>query len=127
MTLQRGDIVPHFEVRTVSGERFSYSAIWQRKNLVLISLSATAAADEDYVRELQRHEAEFSECDSVYVVTRDGVPGLPAPGALIADQWGEIVHVAAAIDGDHMPTPRELLEWVEYVASRCPECEGEAK
>jgi hypothetical protein len=36
--LQRGDIVPHFDVRTTSGERFSYSAIWQRKNLVLIEL-----------------------------------------------------------------------------------------
>jgi hypothetical protein len=40
-------ISPHFDVRTTSGERFSYSAIWQRKNLVLIRLSATAAADED--------------------------------------------------------------------------------
>jgi hypothetical protein len=46
---------------------------------------------------------------------------------LIADQWGEIVHLVAAIDVDHMLTPRELLERVEYVASRCPECEGEAK
>jgi hypothetical protein len=127
MTLQRGDIVPHFDVRTTRGERFSYSAIWQHKNLVLISLSPAATADEDYVRELKRHDAEFSERNSLCVVTRDGVPGLPAPGALIADQWGEIVHVVAAIDVDDMLTPRELLEWVEYVTSRCPECEGEAK
>ncbi len=127
MTLQRGDLVPHFEVRTTSGERFRYSEIWQRKNLVLISLSPTAAEDEGYIRELKRHEAEFGERDSVCVVTRDDVPGLPAPGALIADQWGEIIHVAAALDVDDMPTPRQLLEWVEYVASRCPECEGEAR
>jgi hypothetical protein len=51
MTLQRGDIVPHFDVRTTSRERFSYSAIWQRKNLVLIILSATAAEDEGYMRD----------------------------------------------------------------------------
>jgi hypothetical protein len=88
MTLQRGDLVPHFDVQTTSGERFSYSDIWQRKNLVLISLSATAAEDEGYMRELKRHEAEFSELDSVCVVTRDDVPGLPAPGALIADPVG---------------------------------------
>ena len=127
MTLQRGDLVPHFEVRTTSGELFSYSAIWQRKNLVLISLSATAAENEDYLRELQKHDAEFSERNGVCVVTRDDVQGLPAPGLLITDQWGEIVHVLASVDVDDLPMPRELLEWVEYVASRCPECEGEAK
>jgi hypothetical protein len=125
--LQRGDLVPHFEVRTTTGELFSYSSIWQRKSLVLISLSPTVAANEDYVRELKKHGAEFSERDSVCVVTRDGVLGLPATGALIADQWGEIVHVVAPIDVNDMPTPRALLEWVEYIASRCPECEGEAK
>jgi hypothetical protein len=108
MTLQRGDIVPHFDVRTISGDRFSYSAIWQRKILVLISLSPTAAEDEAYVRELKRHEAEFSERDSVCVVTRDGISGLPSRGALIADQWGEIVYVATAIDVDHMLTPRRV-------------------
>jgi hypothetical protein len=73
--LQRGDIVPHFEVRCHSRRR------------------SRAAS----------------------------------PRSVIADQWGEIVHLVAAIDVDHMPTPRELLERVEYVASRCPECEGEAK
>jgi hypothetical protein len=125
--LQRGDIVPHFEVQTTSGDRFSYSSIWQRKILVLINLSPTADIDEDYVRELKRHDAEFIERDSICVVTRDGVSGLPAQGALIADQWGEIVHVVTANDVDDMPTARELLEWVDYVASRCPECEGEAK
>jgi hypothetical protein len=125
--LQRGDIIPHFDVRTTTAELFSYSGIWQRKNLVLISFAPTTAADEEYVRHLKSRDAEFSGRDSVCVVTRDGVPGLSAPGALIADQWGEIVYVVAAVDVDHLPTPRELLEWVEYVESRCPECEGEAK
>jgi hypothetical protein len=125
--LQRGDIVPHFEAQTTSGDRFSYSSIWQRKILVVISLSPTADIDEDYVPELKRHDAEFIERDSICVVTRDGVSGLPAQGALIADQWGAIVHVVTANDVDDMPTARELLEWVDYVASRCPECEGEAK
>jgi hypothetical protein len=125
--MQRGDIVGHFDVRTTSADRFSYSSIWQRKNLVIITLSATATDDEVYLRELNRHEADFSEHDSVCVVTREDLPGLPAPAALIADQWGEIVHVVAALDVNDLPTPHELLEWVAYVASRCPECEGEAR
>ena len=36
--LQRGDSVPVFEVTTVDGEPFSYSSIWQRKNLLLLTL-----------------------------------------------------------------------------------------
>jgi len=117
MTMQRGDIVGHFDVRTAGGDPFSYLSIWQRKNLVLITLTATATDDEGYLRELERHEAKFSERNSVCVVARGDLPGLPAPGALIADQWGEIVHVVAAIDVTDLPTPHELLEWVEYVAS----------
>lgn len=124
--LQRGDIVPHFEVRTVHGEVFSYSAVWQRRNLVLVILSATAAAD-GYVRDLRARDAEFGDRDSVCVVTHDGVSGLPTPGALVADRWGEIVHVAAATGTADLPTPQELLDWVEYVGNRCPECEGEAR
>jgi hypothetical protein len=38
--LQRGDSVPHFEVKTVEGQRFSYSTIWQRRHLVLLAIGA---------------------------------------------------------------------------------------
>jgi hypothetical protein len=60
-------------------------------------------------------------------MTRDDVPGLRAPGALVADRWGEIVYVAPIAEAAGSPTVAELLEWLEYVQHRCPECEGEAK
>jgi hypothetical protein len=50
------------------------------------------------------------------------VTGVPRPGALVADRWGEVVHVE-----DGWPTVSSLLEWLDYVAHRCPECEGEAR
>jgi hypothetical protein len=124
--LQRGETVPHFDVQTVDAEMFSYSAIWQRRNLVLIALPPTGVADE-YVRGLTAREAEFSDRESVCVVTRDAVPGVPIPGALVADRWGEIVEVIAASGIAALPTPVQLLDWVEYIQNRCPECEGEAK
>jgi hypothetical protein len=127
MTLQRGELVPHFEVRTASGEPFSYTSIWQRKSLVLISLSPAEAGDEDYLRELSRHDAEFGARGSICVATRNEVPGLPVPGVLIADKWGEIIQIVAAAGVADMLGANELLDWVEYVASRCPECEGEAR
>ena len=36
--LQRGDSIPHFEVRGLEGGPFKYSTIWQHKNLLLVVL-----------------------------------------------------------------------------------------
>ena len=117
--LQHGDLMPHFTVVTVQGDTFSYGAIWQHKNLALVTLPAVAA----YPHPSDRADA-FCERKSVCVVTRDALAGVPSPGALIADKWGEIVHVAAPGRSDELPTLSELLEWLEYVERRCPECEG---
>ena len=124
--LQRGDSVPHFTARAVTGEVFTYATIWQRKNLVLVTVSAMDASG-DYVRTLREQDAEFNDLASVCVVTHDPIAGLPAPGALIADRWGEIVHVSAANHVAGLPTVLDLLEWVEHLEHRCPECEGEAR
>jgi hypothetical protein len=124
--LDRGDAVPHFEVRTVDGDVFAYSTIWQHKSLVLITLPP-GMCEGTYVSELSRLSSQFKDRQCVCVITRDIVAALPAPGALVADRWGEIVHVAAASDVAALPTAGELLEWVEYLETRCPECEGEAR
>ena len=60
-------------------------------------------------------------------MTRDTVPGLPAPAALVADRWGEIAYVATAPTLDGLPAPSTLFDWLDYVVQRCPECEGEAR
>jgi hypothetical protein len=61
------------------------------------------------------------------VITSDAVPGLDAPAVVVGDRWGEIVYVTATADAADLPPARELLEWISYVETRCPECEGEAK
>ncbi len=123
---KRGDDVPHFQARTIGGEVFRYDEIWQHKNLVLVTLPA-AASDDSYVRELTARSSEFADRNSACVTTRDRLSWLPAPAALVADRWGEIVHVAAASEVAALPKPGDLLDWLEYVESRCPECEGEAR
>lgn len=122
--LQRGDSVPHFTVKTVDGDVFEYSSIWQRKNLLLVVLPHAPNNDGAFA-DLRGRATEFRALETQWVVTRDDVSGLPVPGVLIADRWGEIVHVTSASAA--MPTPEELLGWLEYVQNRCPECEGEAK
>jgi hypothetical protein len=45
------------------------------------------------------------------------------PAAAIADRYGEIYHVWPRDDGDARPgpPPRELEEWLRYLALQCPE------
>jgi hypothetical protein len=125
-TLQRGGQVPHFEVKTLAGDVFSYSTIWQRKNLVLVTLP-DHGREGDYPSTLAARGRDFEEHRAACVMTRDHVPGVPTPGTVIADRWGEIVHVVAATHISELPPASELLEWLEFVEQRCPECEGEAK
>ena len=126
--LERGDSVPHFEVTTVDGRLVRYSTIWQRRNLVVIALpEADTLAAERYLSSLTELRSgaitQHTEC----IVTRDSVQGLPAPGVVVADQWGEIAFVVSAPALDALPSAHELILWIEHVRQRCPECEGEAK
>lgn len=124
--LQRGDAVPHAEVRTIEGALFRYATIWQRRNLLLVVLPASAAGDT-YAAEVSSRGGEFRDLATECVITRDSVPGLAGPAVLVADRWGEIVHVAATARVAELPAPEALLEWLDYLERRCPECEGEAR
>jgi hypothetical protein len=124
---QRGDLVPHFQVTTLDGRRFSYSTIWQRTNLVLVAFpESDSAASRAYAAELALRIPEFRLQNTVCVMTGEQVPGLLQAGTVVADQWGEIVDIRGAATAADLMSAEELLEWVRYVEIRCPECEGEA-
>ena len=125
--LQPHDLVPHFEVTDLQGERFRYSSIWQRKNLVLVMLPDPESSSPGYADHLMARVPGSNEDDTAWIVTRDSVAGLPHPGVVVADRWGEIIHVARPSEVEDLPTPDEIAEWVRYLQHRCPECEGEAK
>jgi hypothetical protein len=127
-SLQRGDLIPHFEVTTLGGERFEYATVWQRRNLVLVTLPASdSEASRNYVSELSERMSQFRAQNTELVMTREQVPGIPQPSALVADEWGEIIYVHAAAEVAGLPSAEDLSDWIEYVETRCPECEGEAK
>ena len=122
--LQPGEQVPHFEVTAVDGQRFSYEMAWQRRHLVLVILPPESDGFEAGV---MRRASEFAALDTACVLTREHVEGVPVPGVLIADRWGEIAHISAATQISNLPSADDLLAWAEHLQQRCPECEGEAR
>jgi peroxiredoxin len=124
--LQIGDTVPHFELRSVDGVLIRYSTIWQHRNLVLVSLRANEN-DDHYINQLRARASAFDDHVSTCVVTREHIAGLAAPGLLVADRWGEIVHIVASPSVSELPAADRLLKWLEAIEYRCPECEGEAR
>jgi hypothetical protein len=115
-------------VTNVQGQAVSYSTIWQRKNFLLVTVpvSDPLGSFAKYIGRLAVAMPALTERHTECVITRDVVAGAPSPGIVVADRWGEIVHVARGSQGTPLPEPDELLEWIDYVQHQCPECQGEA-
>lgn len=125
--LQRKDVVPHFVVTTLTGATVRYADIWQQRFLVLLSLPETSdgrggsVEDESaraYVARVERLCAS-AEVPTTCVGTTDAVPGVPRPGALVADRFGEIAFIDGADSVDALPSAESLMEWLGYIAIRC--------
>jgi hypothetical protein len=123
----RGDQVRHFDVNGVDGTRVEYAAIWQRQNLLLVSLPDLTAPDAAaFLSALADRSADIDAYDVRTVVTTDDLEGVARPGVVVADRWGEIKFAAGAPSAAELPSVDELVEWVRFVQCACPECEGEA-
>jgi hypothetical protein len=128
VALHRGDAVPHFEVTAIDGSRVDYRAIWQRRNLLLVSLPGTVgrAPRPALLDELAARAEQLRGLATAVVITGSAVEGVPCPGVLVADRWGEIYFVrGGSLAG--LPDAGELLEWLSYIQQECPECEGERR
>ena len=120
--------MPHIDVQTTAGERFTYQSIWQRLGLVLVALpKLRTEAGAGYGASFLARRQEFTNHEAYCVVTHDRIPELTAPAVVVADRWGEVVHVATARQVEDLPTVDEVLAWTGHVQVRCPECEGEAR
>ena len=125
--LQTHHLVPHFDVSDLAGERVHYSSLWQRKNLVLVTLPDAEAPAREYVDRLMALVRGLNDEDTKWIVTEDRIAGVPCPSVVVADRWGEVAHVAHPSRVEDLPVPEELVDWVRYLEYRCPECEGEAR
>jgi hypothetical protein len=121
----RFGLVPHFDVATLDGRRVRYQDIWQRRNLVLVVLPSDQRDSVNrYVQPFTSRLQEFEEGETAVVVTTDPVPGLAPPRVVVADRWGEILHIVTAPGGQvsELPGVDDVLSWVWFTRIQCPEC-----
>jgi hypothetical protein len=128
MALQAHDLMPMFTVTNRwDGATIRYRDVWQRKNLLLTSIPSADPATEQYIEALRERSGELGSEDVQIVVTSEAVDGIPSPGVAIADRWGEIYFVQGASRAADLPVADELVDWLRYVQTECPECQGERR
>lgn len=114
--------MPHFEVTARDGRRVRYGELWQRRSLVFVALLDGGACDEEYAAQLLRREPGFAAEEAALVISADPVERFPRRGVVVADRWGEVVFSRAVEAGADLPAVEDLLEWIRFVRSQCPEC-----
>ena len=128
MTIRAHDLMPMFTAANRGdGTPVEYRDIWQRKNLVLVTLPDDDPTASSYATSLRITQPELTSEDTRLIVTSSRIDGIPAPGVVVADRWGEVYYVASATRASGLPGPDELIEWIRYVRNECPECQGEAR
>ena len=128
MTLSPRDLLPMFTVtNALDGALVRYQDVWQRRNLVLALVPDNDPTGTAYTKPLIEAASTLGTHDTTLIVTSDPIPGIPSPGVVVADRWGEIYYVTGAARAVDLPTPDDLAEWLCYVQRECPECQGEAR
>lgn len=122
---------------------------WAREATVLLRLDdVDCARCREYLRELDRHRAELALWDGRVVVVVPGsledaarlkeelglgltvvadpdgrapLAGARGPAWLVADRFGQVYQAEEVGAGHGLPEPRELEEWLKYLATQCPE------
>src|SRR5688572_4412636 len=111
--LEPHDLLPMFTVADLaSGGTVDYRELWQRKTLLLVSVRADDTSSGKYVESLMAEASMLRENDTAIVVTREAVAGVPHPGVVVADRWGEIHYVTGADASGALPGAAELTEWL---------------
>jgi hypothetical protein len=127
MTIQAHDLMPMFTASRADGRPVRYEDVWQRRNLLLVSLPGDDPGAAAYAESIGRFEPAVAAHDAVLIVTMTRIDGVPSPGVVVADRWGEVYYVQGAEHASDLPAPDELLAWLQFVQYQCPECQGETR
>jgi hypothetical protein len=127
MSIRTRDLMPMFTARNGHGALVHYQDIWQRKNLLVVTVPEDDSAAARYAESLSALEPTLASQDVAFIVTTTPIEDLRSPAVVVADRWGEIYYVKEGGPVAELPTPDELIEWLQYVQNECPECQGETR
>jgi hypothetical protein len=120
--LRAGDFLPSFTSETLDGREVPDTQLWQRRNVVLLVAPQEAIATQSsYMTLLERRISELRPSDTSLVISHQPIAGVSLHSIVIADRWGEIVHLAHLPSGT-WPSIDDVVEWVEFIRAQCPEC-----
>lgn len=122
---------------------------WGREATVLVWIDDSSCERcRAYVQELDRHREDFAAWDGRVIVVvpapleeaarlkrdldlhlivagdpehRSPLAGAEGPALLVADRYGDVYYVTEADARHALPGPRELEEWLKFLATQCPE------
>jgi hypothetical protein len=122
--LRPGNLVSNFDGVTHDGREVPYEELWQRRNFVLFVVPAELGATaSSYFSALERRLADLKPADTSLVLSHQPINGVGMNGLVIADRWSEVVHAAdLASDPASWPSIDDIVEWVEFIRSKCEEC-----
>lgn len=124
--MQTGDRLPAIEVPAADGGSV---ALRQPGRFATVVVAVHERCDDcaAYRAQLAARADDVRAWDGrIVAVTADAAPGIATPAVLIADQWGELAAVENAGEEHDFIAVQEVLDWLRYLAMKCPECEGEA-
>lgn len=64
----------------------------------------------------------FVDADSMFAQAM----AIDAPAVLVVDQWRDVKELYEVGDNHNFPEAAALVAWARYLATQCPECEGES-
>jgi hypothetical protein len=122
--LRAGDLIPHFDGMTIDGRRVRYQELWQHRNLVLFVLSKAVRAQANaYLTMLEGRISRLRPDDTTLVIRHDEINGVPWSAVIVADRWGEIAYLQQLTRNPvEWPPVDDIVEWVEFIRVKCPEC-----
>ncbi len=121
-----------FTAPTLEGERVQLSNLRGRRNLVLI-FAGTNGEEWRLLSELRALGNDLHEEEAVVALVADpdaearawygatAADGTPRAALYITDRYGEIYFVAHPERGQPLPSAAEVLDWLRFINSQCPE------
>lgn len=117
-----------------------------RALLLIMTHDASCLSCFEYLKSLSRVSDELSSWDmEAAVISTDAsaaeIPfrcfldadrrfadatGIEPPAVMVVDQWRDVKELYEAGVNHNFPEAEALMAWARYLATQCPECEGES-